>query len=191
MEYDENQGISFVGNDADYKRWAEEVEGVGNAVIIPAKDDSGYVYIVITDVNGSVASDELCQSVYEHIMSESDRQKRLAPVNALLKVQSVSYLDINISATVELEDGYTAEMLKEPFLTNLKAVYKEAIDLKEVRLSKIYGVFEKTAGFKDYGDVMLNGDAQNIVVDIGEIPHTEESNLIFSVGDIPDDSVKM
>lgn len=191
MEYDENQGLSFVGNDADYKRWAEEVDGVGKAVIIPAQDDSGYVYIILTDANGDVASDELCQSVYDHIMSEMDRQKRLAPVNALLKVQSALYLNIDISATVELEDGYTVEMLKEPFLTNLKAVYKEAIDLKEVRLSKIYGVFEKTSGFKDYGDVMLNGDAQNIVIDIGTIPHTESSNLTFTIGDIPDDSGKM
>ena len=33
-EYDQSQDNSFIGNDNDYRRWALEVDGVGEAVVI-------------------------------------------------------------------------------------------------------------------------------------------------------------
>ena len=55
LEYDRTQGEQYVGNMADYKRWATSVPGVGEATVIPAQDDSGLVTIVLTDMNGAAA----------------------------------------------------------------------------------------------------------------------------------------
>ena len=47
-----SQDNSFIGNDNDYRRWALEVDGVGEAVVISpednpnVEDDSGVVKIL-------------------------------------------------------------------------------------------------------------------------------------------------
>ena len=55
-EYDQSQDNSFIGNDNDYRRWALEVDGVGEAVVISpednpnVEDDSGVVNIIIVQM---------------------------------------------------------------------------------------------------------------------------------------------
>ena len=56
VEYDQSQDVSFIGNVADYKRWALSVAGVGAATVISAKDTSGTVKIILLDQNGQADS---------------------------------------------------------------------------------------------------------------------------------------
>ena len=65
MAYDQNIGNNFVGSLEDYKYWATEVIGVGNATIIPAEDTSGLVTIILTDVNGDPATEDLTWNRYD------------------------------------------------------------------------------------------------------------------------------
>lgn len=189
VEYDEKQSESYVGNDTDYKRWAEEVDGVGTVNVIPAKDESGVVTLIITDANESAADEQICNNVYEHIISPSDRSKRLAPINAQLSVVSAEYLTISIGAVVEMSAGYLVEQVKEEFATKLPTLYKQARADGEVKLKDIYALFHGMASLKDYGSVTLNGAEQNIIVSVGLIPVTTVDDLMFIVGEIPESAV--
>ena len=35
MEADASEETSYIGNNADYKRWAKAVDGIGDAIVIP------------------------------------------------------------------------------------------------------------------------------------------------------------
>jgi len=55
------------GSKADYKRWALEVEGVGNASVEPAKYGAGTVSVAILDSSLNLPSDELVKDVEDYI----------------------------------------------------------------------------------------------------------------------------
>ena len=119
-DYEVMQGLSFVGNDSDYKRWAEEVNGTGVATVVPATDDSGLITIILTDNLGKPATQELCTRVYNHIISPDDRSKRLAPINgALLSIVPPVIVNIKVSASVILADEATLESVKSEFVKNI------------------------------------------------------------------------
>ena len=84
-ERDRNNEASFVGNDNDYKRWAKEVDGVGSAFVIPEWQGAGTgtVKLIVLDANGAPANATIQNAVYEHIISPSDRDSRLAPIGAI------------------------------------------------------------------------------------------------------------
>lgn len=66
----ESSDASFVGCDADYKRWTKEVAGVGDAIVIPEWDGAGTVKVVVLDLNGEPANSNIVEDVYNHIVSD-------------------------------------------------------------------------------------------------------------------------
>lgn len=170
VEYEENQGLSFIGCRADYKRWAEEVDGTGTATVIPAKDNSGLIRIVLTDSEGQPATEHLCQTVYEHIMQEKDPQNRRAPVNALLSVLPPSMIPVTLVGEVEIGNSCTIDMVKDAFLTNLQEYLRDVTKDGEIRYSKVYAVLSDTAGVEDIVSLTMNGSTGNIPVQEQEFP---------------------
>ena len=184
-EYEEMQGLSFVGNDTDYKRWAEEVGGTGVATVVaPAEDDdSGTITIVLTDTLGKPATEELCRQVYEHIVSPGDRSKRLAPVNgASLLVVPPVVVDISVTAEIELTEEVTLETVKAEFLINAAAYMAVVPEDKEVKYTKIGAILSVTNGVKDYHSTSLrvNGGTENIAIRVNEFPQILAENVTFT-----------
>lgn len=181
-EYEKTQGLSFVGSDSDYKRWAEEVSGTGVATVVPPEDDSGLVTIILTDSSGKPATEELCQSVYNHIMSPDDRQKRKAPVNALLQVLPPIEVNITVAATVEVADESTISAVKTAFLSNVAAYMAQVPEDHEVKYTKIGAILSSTAGVVDYdpATLLINGGTANIQIDVNQFPQVREQDVSFT-----------
>lgn len=148
--YDQSQGNSFVGSAADYKRWAMEVDGVGEAKVISATDTSGMIRIIITDGNGAPATVQLCTDVYNHIMRPDNPDERLAPPNANLTVQPPATMEIAVRATVELSEGATIESVKEAYRARLAAYLPLALEDGEIKYSRIAAALAATDGANDY-----------------------------------------
>lgn len=155
LAYDRSQGNSFVGSVADYKRWAQEVDGVGSATVIPADNTSGLVRIIVTDATGAAATSELCAAVYNHIMAPDDPEARLAPINANLTVVAPATMGIGITATVELEDGATIESVQAAYMTALAAYLPEAIEDGEIKYSRVYAALSAVEGVNDFADLNI------------------------------------
>lgn len=75
-EYDNS--MTYLGNDADYVRWAKQA-GAGDCIVVSAAEGPGTVKLVLIDGNGQPANEKLVQDVYNYIVSENDRSKRLLP----------------------------------------------------------------------------------------------------------------
>ena len=167
MEYDATKGVSFVGSPPDYKRWALEVNGTGNAIIIEPTDDSGLIRIVLTDANGAPANEELRQEVYNHIMRPDAPEERLAPVNGgNIEVVAPEGVEITISVVVET-DGTS-----------------EALEDREIRYSKVYSIISNTAGVEDLKAFLLNGTTGNIQITDAQIPTVSEDSITITEGTV-------
>lgn len=184
-EYDQALGDSFVGSPADYKRWAESVNGVGTASVIPAKDTSGLVTISLTDANGDPASQTICEEVYNHIMSPNDDNARLAPTGAYLSVIAPETAAIAIRAQVVLEDDATIESVIEEYMTRLQEYLPDAIRDEEIRYSRITRELSEVKGVYDYSDVQIgmatDGDivygTSNIAISDAMLPKITMGNM--------------
>lgn len=190
--YDWSQGDNFVGSAADYKRWALEVDGVGDATVIPAQDTSGLVTIILTDANGDPATEQLCTAVYNHIMRPDNPNERLAYVNALLKVTPPDTTEISIKATVELSDNATLESVKRAYMAQLALYLTEALDAGEVKYSRVWAALSAAEGVNDFTDLQIglkvNGEViygtSNIAITTSQLPTISEDDLILTAGTV-------
>lgn len=179
-DFDMTQGDSNIGNPSDYKRWAEEVPGTGQANVIRSRDTSGLVTIVLTDGNGEPASTTLCTSVYNHIMSPNDESKRLAPCGAFLSVIPPTTEMLTITATVELTSG-TISTVKAEFVKALKEYFPTAISNKEVLYNKIANILGDISSVYDFSSLTVNGGTSNIVLADGTFPTVDESHITLTL----------
>lgn len=174
---DAKMELSFIGNNADYTRWAEEVAGVGNATIVPYNDKSGRVRIVLVNSSGGVASDELCKEVYNHIMRPDNPMERLAPPDSIPIVTPPELVELSYTADVELDDGFSIDSVTEAFRSNLEAYYKTVDEEGELKRSAIFAVLQNTQGVNDLKHVRINGDIKNIPVSKIQYPMTKSISL--------------
>lgn len=154
-EHDKTMGDGYVGNVSDYRRWATSVAGVGNAAVMPASDDSGLVTIVITDSNGDPASETLCTTVYNYIMSPGNPNSRLAPINASVSVIAPQAVAIGVKATVELEPEATTEAVSAAFFTNMTEYLPEALSDGEIKITRVAAVLSGTDGVDDFSGLEI------------------------------------
>ncbi|MCU7380526.1 baseplate J/gp47 family protein [Clostridiales Family XIII bacterium ASD5510] len=183
VEKEMNQDASFIGCDADYKRWAESVNGTGTASVIPAQTDEGIVTIVLTDSTGQPASEALCQAVYDYIMSPDNPLNRLAPITGKIELRVVppTIVQLIITATIELSAGTTLETVKENFVKNLEPYLDQVHEDMEVRYTKIASVLSNTGGVHDYKELQINGNTTNIPIRENEFPSVSAETITFTV----------
>ena len=190
-EYDKTQGYSFVGNEADYIRWAKEA-GAGGVSVISAEDESGLVTLIITDVDGSLPDKDLIDAVYNHIMSPNNRDARLAPIGAFLSVVAPSTCEISIMATIELEPNATIESVRDKFKAQVDLYLAEALDEGEIKYSQIWAVLAGINGVNDFRDLQIGTvtDAgttygtSNIPVSDKQLPTVVADNIILTAGTV-------
>lgn len=185
MDYDAAQGVSFVGSEADYKRWTLEVDGTGNAVIIPAQDDTGLIQIVLTDANGNPANEELREAVYNHIMRPDAPKERLAPINGgNIEVIAPVTVTITINVTIETNGVVLESTIKKNMLNAISNYLIEATQDGEVRYTKIGSIISKTEGVEDYTSFTLNDGTANISLTNQQLPVITDETLIITIGTV-------
>ena len=179
-EYNMTQGDSNIGNPSDYKRWAESVPGTGTATVIRPTDTSGLVTIVLTDGNGDPATTELCDMVYNYIMSPNDENNRLANCCAKLSVIPPTTNMLTINATVELLSGTISTVTAE-FVAALKDYFPTAISNKEVLYNKVANILGDIESVYDFTGLTVNGGTSNIPLTDDIFPIVDESHITLTL----------
>lgn len=175
-EYDLSIGDRNTGNPSDYKRWAESVDGTGSAKVVRAKDNSGLVTIILLDGNGDPASPELCEKVYNYIMSPADEDNRIAPCGAYLSVIPPETLVIDITANIELTSG-TIENIKEVYAEKLNEYFRNDIKNNEILYQKVCNILSNIDGVYDYSELTLEGRKENLSISEGTFPIISVENI--------------
>ena len=171
---------SYIGNDADYIRWAKEVDGIGGCIVQPTWRGPGTVKLILVDSNGDPANQQLQDAVYEHIVSPSDRSKRLMPTgSAELTVAPAKTLPISYVCTGMVLYGITCEEAAEAFKKEVYLVYEESKKDGVLRYNDVRPLLAKIKGVEDFSDFTMNGGHGNIQFAAEEYAVTGE--VVFSV----------
>lgn len=156
-------------NEAQYEKWAREVVGVQKAVIKSAeKMGAGNVGVFISAIDSEV-SDKLIASVYEHI-------NEVQPINATVIVNSLTYIPINVTATVVLKDGYTNVDIQDEFKEAFKQ-YLSTID-NVVSYFKVSELLFDCSGVEDVVEYTLNGGITSINIEDTDYPTIGEVQIV-------------
>ena len=174
-----NIDSSYIANDADFIRWAREVSGVGECIVVTEELDPGVVKLVLVDTYGKPASERLINEVYNHIVSPDDRMKRLLPTGSCkLIVAPAEIVVVNYTCSgIILEDATIDEAL-ERFAELLPAVYSVAKVQGVLRYNNIRPLLKQVVGVKDFDDFLMNGSHSNIRLASSEYADTGE--MIFT-----------
>lgn len=179
MDANANKGTSYIGNVADYRRWAMEVAGVGSVTVIPTPDGiGGVVKIVVIDSNGQPANEQIIKGVYDHIMSPNDPDSRLAPTGAKIQVIAPTTGAINYSVIIELNGTENIEDIKNEFISSVSDYYEIAKREGVLRYSRISAILSNTAGVEDFKELKINGETKNINIGNEFFPFTGSVDLL-------------
>lgn len=167
------------GNIYHYKRWALEVEGVGNSKIFPLYNGNGTVKVMIVTTDFAPADEGLIKKVAAHIQT-------LRPIGATVTVTTAKLKDISITAQIVTTPNANFELITQEFKEKLKQYFKEAIQLNfidtktlnyVISLAQIGRVLLETTNILDYMSLKLNDSTNNIVFQAEEIPNILSVNF--------------
>lgn len=174
--------MAFGGNKADYKTKVNGISGVGNCKIYRAENSNGEVAggnvrIVIIDSGYGVPSSTLTESVQKEIdPSQTGDGLGLAPIGHIVHVESVAGTEINITANITCDTGYTFEDVKSnvtakvaEYLLSLSKTWADTENLV-VRRSQIESAILSVTYVLDVTDTLLNGASENIILEKDSIP---------------------
>lgn len=142
------------GNKYDYKYWAKEVTGVGNARVIPKWNGVNTVKVLITDRNNDIATDTLILETFNYI-----EEKRPTGVNLTVESAKLKLIDIAITGLkIDINANQTVAQIKLNIKENLRA-YINSISLNDTLVS--YAQCNRTVldseGVGDFTNLKLNG----------------------------------
>lgn len=171
LEYDNS--MTYIGNDADYKRWAQQA-GAGECIVIQAAEGPGTVKLVLVDSNGRPANDKLVEDVYNYIVSPDDRSARILSTGcAKLVCVAATTLEISYKITGLLHDSTTdIEQIKTDFAKAVKAIYSKAKGANLLRYNDVRPLIQGISGVIDFGTFLMNGATSNISLEKEEYPDT-------------------
>lgn len=165
-----NRTRSFTGNKADYIRWAKEITGVGEVLIVPEWDGPGTVKVLIASSTGSVPSQEIIDEVQNHIAPDGRDGGGLAPIGALVTVTSINSKVIDVSFTVTLDGDFSLDTVIQAIKMQLSVYFSEELDQGGlVRYTKIGAIIMTTPGIIDYDSLLVNDGTENIQLEPDEV----------------------
>lgn len=152
--------VSVSGNEQHYVQWAMEVtnsEGnklVGNARAVGVRDGTGIVNVYILTPEGKSPTEEIIEQVYSYIMERR-------PVGAKPVVLASESLDVSISVTAILEDGFSREDVYSAIANRITEYFnKIAFSKKVLNLSyfRLGDILFDVPGIKDIMGYTINDD---------------------------------
>lgn len=163
---------STSGNIYDYKKWALEVSGVGDAKVYPLWNGNGTVKVVIIDSNKEIANEELINKVSNYI--EENR-----PIGATVTVKSAIKKDVDISVTIVIDSKKDVlNNVKKNLEDNLKNYFNSiAFKNSYISYASIGNIIFNTEGIIDYSNLLLNNSNKNITLEEEEIPTLKTLNV--------------
>ena len=141
------------GNVDDYINWALQVDGVKNVKVIPLWNGNGTVKVVVMTKNNRNVSEEVVQATKDFI-----EIKR--PIGANVTIVTPTVLEVNISATVELDKSTDLESIKAEFRERVDEYLVNAVS--EITYTKVAGILSRIEGVIDYSNLTVNAGTKNI-----------------------------
>ena len=161
--YVQIQAPSTSGNADNYREWALDVPGVGDAKVFPLWNGAGTVKILVVD--SDMAIDETLEAtVFDYI-------ETVRPVGATITVDSPTSKDIGITAEVVLDGTQLLATVEANFGIALAAYLKFTVfEIYNVSYAKIGSLLLAVEGVQDYNTLLVNSGTTSIAISDAEMP---------------------
>lgn len=164
------QAPSTSGNADNYKEWALEVTGVGDAKVFPLWNGAGTVKVLIVDSNLAIDT-TLPTTVLAYI-------ETVRPIGAAVTVESPTSRTIDVTANVILDGTQLLADIQTAFIAALITYLRDIIfDVYSVSYAKIGSLLLATPGVQDYDTLLVNGSTASITIADTEMPIAGAVNL--------------
>lgn len=159
------------GNKADYRNWALEVAGVGDAKVIPLWNGPGTVKVVLLDTDKQPASQAIVDAVQAYIDPDLGQGEGKAPIGAAVTVVAATAVNIDVSATVIHDGTRTIGDIQSDFENALVEYFKEIAFSEDptVRYSHIGSLLLNVNGVVDYSNLLVNNGTANVPIAADEV----------------------
>ena len=157
------------GNVAQYKRWCDEYDGIGNSKIFPLWNGANTVKVSILSASNHKASDELVAEFQNYLdPGTTGMGDGVAPIGAFVTVTTATEVPINVSADVTLASGYTNTTPINEALTEYFSTI--AYSKTQVAYMNIGAVILGVEGVESISNLLVNGGTADINLGTEQIP---------------------
>jgi len=167
-----NQQEKLSGAVSDYIRWAEEVDGVGKAYVMPEWNGAGTVRVVVIDTNGLPANQSILNSVQAYLAPPGPNREGTAPVGHRVTVVAPQQKTINYTFSWQLSH----DVNKDEIITNFKKALNEYyMDIGVggiIHYNKVGALLIGLEGVINYNNLAINGSASDITLEGDEFAGT-------------------
>lgn len=150
------------GNAVQYRQWALEVPGVGDAKVFPLWSGPGTVKLVIVDSDKQPAEPDLAAAVADYVDD-------VRPIGATVTVVSAAAKPISAAAAVVLAAGYTLQAVQDAFAAALKLLFEENAFAPYISFARIATLLLGVRGVVDHVNLTVNGGTSNVVLNPDEV----------------------
>lgn len=146
------------GNKYHYKQWAKDVDGIGDAHVLPEWDGNGTVKVVLLDTSKEPASPALVTDVTDYV-------EEMRPIGAQVTVVAATGVTINVVTTLTLATGYTVGSVQVTIEETITAYLKEiAFQQNYVSYGQIGSRILEVPGILDYSGFTVNAGTANVSI---------------------------
>lgn len=171
------------GNGWDYRGWAMEVPGVGEAKVVELPTGAGTVGVTVVDSNFQGASPEIVADVQEAIQAKR-------PIGASVSVASAGELEVSASAVVTAV-GISATEVQTEFEARLRAYCQTLIQQKfqtiyyapeedaayTLYYNRVLALLLTIDGVQTFSTLTLNGGTVDLTIPAGSVPVLKEVSV--------------
>lgn len=125
----------------DFKRWAKEVDGVAEALVLPGRRGGGSIDLVITASSGNPSAEVIAQCK-DHVLS-------LCSVIADVWVYAPTIRTVDSTALVELAEGYTLAVVQAAAQAGYNSLLGALKPRETLKRSQIEAMINNLAGVVD------------------------------------------
>jgi uncharacterized phage protein gp47/JayE len=176
---------AFGGNIQDYVEKVGKLDGVGAIKVYPIWNGGGTVKLVILNSQFQIPSTTLIEAVQTAVdpIPNQGFGLGIAPIGHTVTVEGVNGETVNIVTHLSFESGWDWDAV-EPYVQEAIDLYFgdlaaewDAVDWRNdptatltVRISQIESRLLMVVGIDDIADTELNGQPQNLMLDVNSIP---------------------
>lgn len=167
------------GNEAHYREWALECDGVGEVKVTGLWDGPGTVRVLLVDYDWRPVDDAVVDACAAYIQTKR-------PVGADVTVLSAVGTEISVTADVTLDSGTTVADVQAAFVSNLDTYLQDLANeyfrAKSVvpytlRYNKVVSLLMEIDGVIDFTSLTINGGMVNVTIDATAVPVPGEVTL--------------
>lgn len=172
------------GNQYHYRLWALEVTGVGGVQIYSLGHGDNTVDVVLIDVDGQPADEELIGRVQTHIDPGSKGLgEGEAPIGAYCYVSGAEPKELDLSMTVQTLPGAEQEAVTADVKAAVAAYLKGIAFAQDyVSYARINAAVLEADGVQDVSGLTVNGATANVAIGERQVAVLGEVSIQYGAG---------